>query len=209
MRQSHLRRVHVVDAQGFRIESGASTLVKLVATLPLLGMQLKMPRCSTGGMKQRRSLAARILSTRTTPTRLRTVPAWRPCCHAPVGDGGLPDGSRVFGTAAGFLALGLMAFDPTVLAHGGVVTTDSAQSCFLLATVYAFYRTGIRPPCGGWSRLARRRAWPLHPSTAHSAGAYACLLAVLELVRRPKAGSEDAGRSIGKRVLRTVGALWR
>jgi hypothetical protein len=33
-----------------------------------------------------------------------------------------------FGMGAAFLALGLMAFDPMLLAHGAVVTTDAAQS---------------------------------------------------------------------------------
>ncbi len=47
---------------------------------------------------------------------------------------------EMFGTAAGFIALGLLAFDPTVLAHGAVVTTDMGLSCFVFASIYAFYR---------------------------------------------------------------------
>ena len=47
---------------------------------------------------------------------------------------------EMFGTTAGFVALGLLIFDPTLLAHGALVTTDAAQACFLLASIYAFYR---------------------------------------------------------------------
>src|SRR5688500_1053388 len=43
-------------------------------------------------------------------------------------------------TVAAFIALALLAFDPNLLAHGALVTTDIALSCFMFASVYAFYR---------------------------------------------------------------------
>src|SRR5579862_6964864 len=55
---------------------------------------------------------------------------------------------EMFNTTAGFLALGLLVFDPTLLAHGALVTTDAAQSCFLLTSVYAFYRYVQLPSAG-------------------------------------------------------------
>jgi hypothetical protein len=45
-----------------------------------------------------------------------------------------------FGTGPAFIALALLAFDPNLLAHGALVTTDAALSCFMFASVYAFYR---------------------------------------------------------------------
>ena len=45
-----------------------------------------------------------------------------------------------FGTGAAFIALALLAFDPNLLAHGALVTTDAALSCFMFASVYSFYR---------------------------------------------------------------------
>ncbi len=45
-----------------------------------------------------------------------------------------------FGEGAGWFALGLLCFDPTLLAHSGLVTTDAGQACFLFWAVYAFYR---------------------------------------------------------------------
>ena len=47
---------------------------------------------------------------------------------------------EMFGTAAGFIALALLAFDPNLLAHGALVGTDAGLSCFMFAAVYAFYR---------------------------------------------------------------------
>ena len=65
---------------------------------------------------------------------------------------------EMFGTKAGFVALTLFVFEPNILAHGATVTTDIGFSCFLLATVYAFYRY-VKAP----SRIAvdprRRGCW--------------------------------------------------
>src|SRR5882762_6965048 len=45
-----------------------------------------------------------------------------------------------FDTGAAFIALTLIAFEPNLLAHGARVTTDAGLSCFMFATIYAFYR---------------------------------------------------------------------
>jgi 4-amino-4-deoxy-L-arabinose transferase-like glycosyltransferase len=52
---------------------------------------------------------------------------------------------EMFGSIAAFIALLLFVFEPTLLAHGALVTTDMAMSCFLFATVYCFYRYVKRP----------------------------------------------------------------
>lgn len=52
---------------------------------------------------------------------------------------------EMFGDGAAILALALLCFDPTLLAHSALVTTDSAQALFLFATIYAFYRYNRRP----------------------------------------------------------------
>jgi hypothetical protein len=46
----------------------------------------------------------------------------------------------MFGAGVAFLALFLFAFEPNILAHGALVTTDVGLSCLLFAAVYAFYR---------------------------------------------------------------------
>lgn len=47
---------------------------------------------------------------------------------------------EMFGTRAAVVALILFVFEPNLLAHGALVTTDMGVTCFLLGTVYAFYR---------------------------------------------------------------------
>ena len=59
-------------------------------------------------------------------------------------------GWEMFGPPAGLLALALFTFEPTVLAHGALVTTDMAVACTIFASVYAFYRY-LKAP--GWLRL--------------------------------------------------------
>jgi len=49
-------------------------------------------------------------------------------------------GREMFGTAAGLTALTLVAFEPTLLAHGPFVTTDSTVTCMFLASIYSLYR---------------------------------------------------------------------
>jgi 4-amino-4-deoxy-L-arabinose transferase-like glycosyltransferase len=50
-----------------------------------------------------------------------------------------------FGDAAGLIALALVVFDPNVLAHSALVTTDIGVSCFFVAAIWTFYRFATRP----------------------------------------------------------------
>ena len=52
---------------------------------------------------------------------------------------------EMFGTGAGLIAIALISFDPTLLAHSALVTTDAAQACFMFWAIYAFYRYTNRP----------------------------------------------------------------
>ena len=56
-------------------------------------------------------------------------------------------GWELFGPPAGLLALALFTFEPTLLAHGALVTTDMAVACTIFASVYAFYRY-LKVPTG-------------------------------------------------------------
>jgi hypothetical protein len=47
---------------------------------------------------------------------------------------------EMFGAGAALLALFLLVFEPNILAHGALVTTDVGLTCLLFAAVYAFYR---------------------------------------------------------------------
>jgi len=50
-----------------------------------------------------------------------------------------------FGETAALIALVLVVFDPNILAHSALVTTDIGVSCFFVASVWTFYRYATRP----------------------------------------------------------------
>ncbi len=56
-----------------------------------------------------------------------------------------------FDVGTALLALAILVFDPNLLAHSGLVTTDIGVTLFFLASIFAFYRYASRP---GLARLA-------------------------------------------------------
>jgi hypothetical protein len=114
---------------------------------------------------------------------------------------------EMFGRVAAVIALGLLAFDPTVLAHGAVVGTDMALSCFLFAAIYAFYRY-VKAP-SAWRLIVAGVATGLALASKHSAilvFPMLLLLGVCEVLRRGDA-AEKVARATSQRVLRMAGAL--
>jgi tetratricopeptide (TPR) repeat protein len=59
-------------------------------------------------------------------------------------------GREMFGTTAGLVAMALFVFDPTILANAPFVATDSGATCLFFASVYAFYRY-VKVP--SWQRI--------------------------------------------------------
>jgi len=49
-------------------------------------------------------------------------------------------GRWMFGGWSGLLAMFFVVFEPTIIGHGTLVTTDVAETCCYFAAVYAFYR---------------------------------------------------------------------
>jgi Dolichyl-phosphate-mannose-protein mannosyltransferase len=92
---------------------------------------------------------------------------------------------EMFGTGAGFIALTLVVFEPNILAHGAMVTTDTGLACFLIATIYAFYRYVKAPSI--WRVVVVGIAAGLAAVTKHSAILLlpmVGLLAITEILRR-------------------------
>jgi dolichyl-phosphate-mannose--protein O-mannosyl transferase len=54
---------------------------------------------------------------------------------------------EMFGAAVGLLALLLFVFEPNLLAHGSLITTDMGMTAFLVATIYSFY-CYVKKPSG-------------------------------------------------------------
>jgi hypothetical protein len=74
---------------------------------------------------------------------------------------------EMFGAGAGLIALALIAFDPTLIGHSALVTTDAGQACFMFWAVYAFYRYMKAPAV--WRLIAVGLITGLALASKHSA----------------------------------------
>jgi 4-amino-4-deoxy-L-arabinose transferase-like glycosyltransferase len=114
----------------------------------------------------------------------------------------------MFGTGAAFLALTLLVFDPNLLAHGALVTTDAGLSCFLFGSVYAFYRY-VKAPTG-WRLVVVGVATGLAFAAKHTGVLAAPILIVLALCEVWRSRGAKGGErtiSTGSQFLRMLGAL--
>ena len=123
-------------------------LVKLVATLPLLQEQLWLPPLQHRMFKGEAYRDGRDFLERNDGPSHRLL--FRMRLAAGVFAVGLSVvvflvGSKLFGESAGLLALVLVVFEPNVLANSDLVTTDVGVACFLVATIYCFYRYARQP----------------------------------------------------------------
>jgi hypothetical protein len=128
-------------------------LVKLVAALPLLAMpDLRVPVLQGRNFKVEAFLSGKDFNAwnidRGILFRARLAVTIFPLL---LGSLVFLAAREMFGTTPAFFALILLAFDPTLLAHGAMVTTDVGVSCFIFAVVYAFYRY-VKAP--SWGRAA-------------------------------------------------------
>ncbi len=108
-------------------------------------------------------------------------------------------GKEMFGEIPALVALTLFVFEPNMLAHGAVVTTDMGMACFLLATVYAFYRYVKAPSMGRVAVVGIAAGLAL--ATKHSAiliFPILGLLSVYELVRRRASDAESRGKQAAR-----------
>jgi len=123
-------------------------LVKLLATLPLLGEKLWIPPLRGRDFKAEAYLDGRDWLARNDGASQRLV--FRMRLTAGLLALGLSlviffAAREWFGTPAALIALALAVFDPNLLAHSALVTTDIGVSLFFLASLYAFYRYVKQP----------------------------------------------------------------
>ncbi len=180
-------------------------LIKYLGALPLLGMQLKVPAMVDRVYRLQEVVGGRefLFGNDANAILLRVRMATAGITIL-LGLLVFLAGQEMFGTGAGLIALGLLAFDPTLMGHSALMTTDSGAACFMFGAVYAFYRFAKMP---GWWRLAvTGLAVGLALGSKHSSvllGPMLVMLAGVELVW-PRDG-RSAGA--GKRALRLAGAL--
>lgn len=124
-------------------------LVKLLATVPLLRLPLNVPPHPGVFSKEEDFLTATqfVYSNNAEMILFRTRMA-AAILTLLLGLLVFAAAKEMFGPIPAFIALTLLVFEPNILAHGAVVTTDVGFSCFLLATVYAFYRYVKKPGVG-------------------------------------------------------------
>jgi 4-amino-4-deoxy-L-arabinose transferase-like glycosyltransferase len=121
-------------------------LVKLVATVPLLWMRLRVPTIANGYFKLLEYGSGRDFLYSNDANSL----LWRARSSAAVFTIGLAVSVflvaySMFGTGPAFLALTLLTFEPNILAHGALVTTDIAVALGLFLAVVSFYSYLKRP----------------------------------------------------------------
>jgi len=123
-------------------------LVKLLATLPVLGGNLWVPPLKGIFFKGEAYLGGRDWLEHNDGGSQRLVFRMRLAAAALAIALSLViffAAGEWFGTTAALVALTLAVFDPNILAHSGLVTTDVGAALFFLAAIYAFYRYVKRP----------------------------------------------------------------
>ena len=158
-------------------------LVKMLATIPLLDLSLRMPPLPHHHLEA--NLCGRDFVFDNGPKYDAQQLIWR---------GRLVTGvfvillavltfcaaREMFGLLAGLFALALFVFDPNVLAHGMYMTTDVALSCLFFATIYALYRYQKEPTLARFVLTAAAAGLAL--ATKHSAIVLAPAIALLVIV---------------------------
>lgn len=121
-------------------------LVKLLATVPLLGMPLKVPVVRNRYFKNEAFLDGRdfVFGNDADKILFRSRMAAASLTIL-LGLVVFAATNEMFGGAAAFIAMALLVFEPNLLAHGATVTTDMGVSLGIFAAVYAFYRYRRRP----------------------------------------------------------------
>jgi hypothetical protein len=188
-------------------------LVKLVATLPLLPLELKVAPREGRFFKSEAYYGGRELLFRNDPQYGGKYSAdtlvFRIHMAVLVFAVMLAvllflAGREMFGAGAGLIAMALFVFDPTVLTNAPYVTTDTGAACGFFAGVYLFYRFAKEMR---WSRaLACGVVTGLAMTAKHSAVMllpFLVLLALGEIVVRWRTNRAGSGRF----ALRMVGAL--
>ena len=108
----------------------------------------------------------------------------------------------MFGVGAGLIALGLMAFDPTLMGHSALATLDAGNACLMFWAIYAFYRY-VKSPTA-WRLIATGVIVGLALAAKHSAILLfptMGVLAIIEVVWRGKlAGCGKTQKQVTARV---------
>ena len=162
-------------------------LIKLLAAVPLLRMRLRQPEHGNRRFKFEPYVEGRdflyendadqlLFRSRSVVIVLSVVMAVFVFATA----------NKMFGPLAAIIAFAMIVFEPNILAHGGLVTFDLGLSCFLLITIFTFYRYVTKP--SAWALAITGVSFGLALASKHTGIFLApilVLLALSELVPSP------------------------
>lgn len=131
----------ILTRHDYRANAEVPPLIKLLAALPLLHLHPSLPQHLGTSQVQSAFLEGRAFVFGNGGDRL-LFPARIACMLISLLTALLiyATGKTFFGSMAALCATFLFVFDPNALAHGTLISTDMGSACFLLASVYAFYR---------------------------------------------------------------------
>jgi 4-amino-4-deoxy-L-arabinose transferase-like glycosyltransferase len=184
-------------------------LVKLLAAVPLLNLPLKVPPLQNRSFKHEGFLGGKDFlfqnDADTILFRARMAASLLTLLLVVLVSVATRE---MFGPGAAFIALGLLVFDPNLLAHGAVVGTDVGLSCFMFASIYAFYRYVKAPSAGrlvvvgvatGLALASKHSAILIFPMLV--------LLAICEVVGGGGTAEQTTAVPRSKRAMRLAAAL--
>jgi hypothetical protein len=129
-------------------------LAKMVAALPLIGLGLKDQRVPNPFFKSMAYYSGRQMLFHNGPADGGRYPADTLIFRAHMAIMVFMlllalqtffAGREMFGLGAGFIAMTLVVFEPSMLTNAPFVTTDATVSCMFFASIYCFYRYVKRP----------------------------------------------------------------
>ncbi|MFZ1947624.1 MAG: glycosyltransferase family 39 protein [bacterium] len=126
----------------YRLNYEHPPLAKLIAALPLLGLELKLDTERRSWSENREwAFAEGFINHNTVPAPTMIFLGRLPMVALGVLLGLVVYwwARKVYGRGAGLAALGLFAFCPNMLANSPLVTMDVANCLFTMLTLYAFY----------------------------------------------------------------------
>ncbi len=112
---------------------------------------------------------------------------------------------EMFGPGAAICALALLVFEPNILGHGPLITTDTAASLTIFAAIYTFYRYCRHPST--LRLLVCATAAGLALAAKHSTILIFPMLALLALFEIARKRTGDAAESRGRQAMRLVISL--
>ncbi len=142
--------VEIWRAHDYSFNPEHPPMVKMLGTLPLMALNLRVPEPQGRFFKSEAYFDGRELifgngpkySSQALTFRARIVEIVFALAAALLV---FAAATEMFSLQAGLCALLLFCFEPTLVAHSSYVTTDMAASCGFLATTYALWRWTLKP----------------------------------------------------------------